>query len=459
MKHRRRHTAATIAAVLPLLLMAGTTGVGAVSDEEIFRDFPFNLTNPGARALGLGGAFISLADDSTAAQSNPAGLTNLRRPELFAELRVRNYDSSATSVSSTLSGTFFQGDVTSSAVSRPESSFSPSFISYVKPFEIISLGFSRLESLNIQTRTLNTFSINGTEAIVSDLDGNGEPDITGFQPVDFELTAAADADAVIVQYNVALAVEVHRRFSVGITGVVGTAKIDGRVDNMFTDNAPGSQFTQPTLDYSTQIDDSDTDIAFNAGLIWRPTDWASIGAVYRQGPRFVLEQTIGNVGVRADEAQEVFGTSFNNVIHTPDSYGLGLAFRPAEPWTILVDVVQMEYSDLMDDYVSGLNRISFPSNRAEFIVDDGTEIHLGVEKIFLSGTTPLALRFGGWSDPDHRIRAADTSGLLEVFPAGERVDHYTAGFGMTLKQAIQIDVALDISDVNSNFVFSTIYRF
>ena len=38
----------------------------------------FNLQNPGARAMGIGGAFISLADDSTAAQANPAGLTQLR---------------------------------------------------------------------------------------------------------------------------------------------------------------------------------------------------------------------------------------------------------------------------------------------------------------------------------------------------------------------------------------------
>ena len=36
----------------------------------------------GARALGMGGAFIAIADDATAASWNPGGLTQLERPEL-----------------------------------------------------------------------------------------------------------------------------------------------------------------------------------------------------------------------------------------------------------------------------------------------------------------------------------------------------------------------------------------
>src|SRR3972149_673532 len=36
----------------------------------------------GARALGMGGAFIAVADDATASSWNPGGLTQLERPEL-----------------------------------------------------------------------------------------------------------------------------------------------------------------------------------------------------------------------------------------------------------------------------------------------------------------------------------------------------------------------------------------
>ena len=42
----------------------------------------FNPVGSGARALGLGGSFIAVADDATAASWNPAGLIQLRKPEV-----------------------------------------------------------------------------------------------------------------------------------------------------------------------------------------------------------------------------------------------------------------------------------------------------------------------------------------------------------------------------------------
>ena len=41
-----------------------------------------NPVGSGARAIGMGGAFIAVADDATAASWNPAGLTQLRKPEI-----------------------------------------------------------------------------------------------------------------------------------------------------------------------------------------------------------------------------------------------------------------------------------------------------------------------------------------------------------------------------------------
>ncbi|GAI10837.1 unnamed protein product, partial [marine sediment metagenome] len=41
-----------------------------------------NPVGSGARAIGMGGAFIAIADDATAASWNPAGLIQLERPEL-----------------------------------------------------------------------------------------------------------------------------------------------------------------------------------------------------------------------------------------------------------------------------------------------------------------------------------------------------------------------------------------
>ena len=54
--------------------------------------FEFNFTNPGARSMGLGGAFAALADDATAAFANPAGLVQLLEPEVSLEGRSWSYD-------------------------------------------------------------------------------------------------------------------------------------------------------------------------------------------------------------------------------------------------------------------------------------------------------------------------------------------------------------------------------
>ncbi len=50
------------------------------------------IVSPGARSLGLGGAFVAVADDATAAWSNPSGLMQLARPEISIEGRSWNED-------------------------------------------------------------------------------------------------------------------------------------------------------------------------------------------------------------------------------------------------------------------------------------------------------------------------------------------------------------------------------
>lgn len=48
----------------------------------------WNLTGAGARAAGMGGAFIGVADDATAIVWNPAGLTYLEKPEASLVTRL-----------------------------------------------------------------------------------------------------------------------------------------------------------------------------------------------------------------------------------------------------------------------------------------------------------------------------------------------------------------------------------
>ena len=50
------------------------------------------IVSPGARSLGLGGAFVAVADDATAAWANPSGLMQLARSEISLEGRSWSED-------------------------------------------------------------------------------------------------------------------------------------------------------------------------------------------------------------------------------------------------------------------------------------------------------------------------------------------------------------------------------
>ena len=57
--------------------------VGVAQDEEIAIGNTFGV---GARAMGMGGAFLGVADDFTALYWNPAGLAQIKKYELFGSL-------------------------------------------------------------------------------------------------------------------------------------------------------------------------------------------------------------------------------------------------------------------------------------------------------------------------------------------------------------------------------------
>ncbi|GAB4334563.1 MAG: hypothetical protein Kow0037_13360 [Calditrichia bacterium] len=72
--------------ILITLLLAFLTGFAQTGNEVsnvATTAAPFLEIGVGARAIGMGGAFVSTADDATAMYWNPAGLGRLTRPELL----------------------------------------------------------------------------------------------------------------------------------------------------------------------------------------------------------------------------------------------------------------------------------------------------------------------------------------------------------------------------------------
>jgi long-chain fatty acid transport protein len=71
-----------------LFLIAAVLAVRPVAAQGNFAVQGVLAINPGARSVGIGGAFAAIADDATAAFANPAGLVQIGRPEISAELRA-----------------------------------------------------------------------------------------------------------------------------------------------------------------------------------------------------------------------------------------------------------------------------------------------------------------------------------------------------------------------------------
>lgn len=72
--------------LLAVALLAPISTSGQEPPQPVV-NLQFNFSDPGARSLGFGGAFIGLADDATAAFANPAGLVQLGKPEVSIEVR------------------------------------------------------------------------------------------------------------------------------------------------------------------------------------------------------------------------------------------------------------------------------------------------------------------------------------------------------------------------------------
>ena len=160
--------------LVALLTLSFASQLLAITDEEIFRSFSLNLSTPGARARGMGGAFIGKADDATAAVTNPAGLTLLVRPEVAAEYRFSNSKSLATNivgipvtnydvspspiVNPDPGGNLDPGVAEFHANDKSENVNELGFFSVVYPFSGVTIAFSRHELINTDASVSGSLS-------------------------------------------------------------------------------------------------------------------------------------------------------------------------------------------------------------------------------------------------------------------------------------------------------------
>ncbi|HET7433377.1 MAG TPA: outer membrane protein transport protein [Thermoanaerobaculia bacterium] len=441
-------------------------------DIESLSGLQFNFGNPGARSLGMGGAFLGLADDASAAEANPAGLTILRKPEVTIE--ARNYVEQQVL---TTSGVF--PDLERTAFRNYSDRTVVSFASFVYPIKNkVTIGGYYHEPLRNTGGgqvfpTFNQFTgrVETTPPYFYVPAGGGEAiseakcdEILQTNPagcVRYDIDPFISAlDVKERTYGLAAAWQVHPRFSVGVTARLQTFQ-EGAFTFRFSgypDFIPKSISVQATAkENGDQVDIvTDKDFTFAGGFKWSPTDKVSIGGVYKQGAQFDAPTFVA--GPETDfEYVLLAETKF----HMPDSMGLGVSVRPIPTLTINADAVHVKYSNLVDDFVATISNVE--DIGAPFVANDVTELHLGAEYFFTT-KIPFALRAGYWRDPAHSVEwrgpvnRPDYIAEALLYPKGESQTHLSIGGGFAWPR-FQIDFAYDTADAYKVGSISMVTRF
>lgn len=434
------------------LLGASSTALG-ITDIETNSSVPFSFLNPGARSLGMGSAFVGLADDATAAYTNPAGLTQLVQPEFSIEGRHTNISEAYVNGGSATLDPFDLSRLNHS--DAKSSKTNPSFIAFVWPHDNFALAFYRHEVSRFSTKLQSS----GADLA----DDPTQPGVINEVLLPFN----GSTNLRIVNYSTAAALKLNDVLSVGVGVSYYTFNYSATRDQF--DNV---SFAPPIV--SGTVSDSGSDHALGAtfGLRARFNDQWSAGFAYRLTPQFSYRETSTFFEGTDASGNPVLipggfpPTQLDNVhLKVPEVYSLGVSYRPMEPLVINFDIDYVRYAQITDHMQSSFSFSDPTTSLDRLRIPNGTELHLGGEYTFGNMAHPLSLRAGVWRDPRHTISfdgtPVDSDGLVEAADfaggAGGKM-HYSAGLGMAFK-TFQIDAAADISSKIDTYSISAIYRF
>jgi len=458
-----------------LLLFTVLTALAALpmaaqnTDIESLSGLQFNFANPGARSLGMGGAFIGLADDASAAEANPAGLTILRKPEVSIE--ARNYRESQVL---TTSGTF--PDVGRTSFNHYSDRAVVNFASFVYPIKNFAIA-------GYYHEPLKNF---GAGAVVPTVDQFGQevpvPNFFlpkgGGQPISaaacLALRQQQNDPFACVEFDIKpfiTAVDINERtfglagawrignFSVGVTGryhIFRESAFTYRViplgQGRYRFDSISVQATGDDPTSSKRVKDT----TFSGGFKWAPNDKFSVGGVYKKGATFDTSLFAANANTNFEYVRAA-----NTTFHVPDIAGLGVSFRPIPVLTLNADAVRVKYSNLVDNLVSTVVDVQDVPN--PYKAKDVMELHAGAE-YFFSTKIPFAVRGGYWRDPAHSVTYQGPTNIAEgvaaalLYPKGTTQNHFSIGAGVAWPR-FQIDAAYDTSKYYKVGSLSLVTRF
>lgn len=287
-----------------LALFPGISGAGGFESPGI-----------GARALSMGGAFVSVADDWTAIYWNPAGLSRIKGSGIGISadiVRVRSHDSSglANPTLPLSTDNLLRGDVFAQTGGEP-SQFSGQDSSFWIPLPAVGFYTTRCGV----SLAGGSYAPLGFSYRVSD----------GAQP-GYQTSYASKG--YILNHNISLAKEVFRgvRFGAGVNAV------QARLSRAAYKSAP-------TYTYSASSDADGLGVQGVFGVLIDLGQRARLGGVYRTGQDLALS---GRAAVQ-DSRFPGESSDFTQKLRNPATYGAGVSWLPRTHWTITADWQRSEW--------------------------------------------------------------------------------------------------------------------
>lgn len=414
---------------LALLCLTSVT-LQAQTNEETFRTYQFDFNLPGARAGGMGGAFIGAADDATATFANPAGLAFLTDQAVTLEFRSRKNDA----LDGSSSGFF-----TTSYEQEAARLNNLSFVSLNFRLRGWFVGIFHYNYLDVeQTRTFVSRSLNQNDQRIETRD------------VFLSLEGTTQGIAVARRIgNSKVGLSINRFSLAGDTAYT-------RESLQITPSAVNVE------NYVSRIDDRDAEISFGLGFHHTFNDTLSLGLVWRKNPTLQLRNDIQAIFSGNPDGNErpPFIDQVDVPFVVPDVIGSGIQYRMRPDLRLLFDWQRIFYKQILEDGLLIVESIESetPDN---YRIDDQDQLHLGVEYLLPFKHSTLALRAGFYRNPLHAVEYVGQDPAFEDRFANTGLsdeNHITLGTGWSLKNKLELDLALDYWQDGHNLTLSLIWR-
>jgi long-chain fatty acid transport protein len=383
----------------------------AASSPAFTQVVSLNRAGSGARAAGMGNAFMAIADDGTAASWNPAGLSQLRQPEfslVHAAAKRRQFLEGFRTLDRSAAFTDLKTTTNSANIE---------FASAALPFTI----GSRPVTVQLGWRRLYQFS-DGVRGITRRVPISAESRPEG--AIRFDNASDGSVDI----WALAGAVRLTSRLSLGVSADFYHGEWEDRV-NLSED--PGIRGPTDFISRKGTNEIGDHTISFGLLLAYPAV---KVGLVYHRTLHSGYDLTQFERSSLNEAIDRSFSQAAGYQLRFPRSVGLGVAWVPRPLLRFAVDLTYDEWKKFLvrapNGLLSGFDGLPPGLTSARNTVT----LNAGVERLFQVDGRYVPLRLGfsrepqGGRDPMLRVDANQT-----ILAAGSGVNTNSLKFDVSIE--------------------------